>query len=72
MRHVDELKVVVVNRHDITWGERHAEKVSESTELFFQPEWDRREKVLPYIMKHLQVQPRWRISLQTHKYLGLP
>ena len=70
--HVDELKVVVVNRQDILWGESHAAKVSESTELFFQPEWDRREKVLPHIMQHLQIQPRWRISLQTHKYLGLP
>ena len=69
---VDELKIVVVNRHDIAWGETHAAEVSSDTELFFQPEWDRRETVLPYIMDHLKVGPRWRISLQTHKYLGLP
>jgi organic radical activating enzyme len=66
------LKIVVVNRHDISWGEEHAEKLLEGTELFFQPEWDRREKVLPYIMNHIKINPIWRISLQTHKYIGLP
>tara|TARA_B100000768_G_scaffold176738_1_gene189902 strand:- start:16505 stop:17119 length:615 start_codon:yes stop_codon:yes gene_type:complete len=70
--HADELKIVVVNRHDISWGEEHTEKLLEGTELFFQPEWDRREKVLPYIMNHIKINPRWRISLQTHKYIGLP
>tara|TARA_Y100000385_G_scaffold286319_1_gene348091 strand:+ start:1109 stop:1723 length:615 start_codon:yes stop_codon:yes gene_type:complete len=68
----DELKVVVVNRHDIAWGVEHAGNVSDDTALFFQPEWDRREKVIVHIMEHIRNQPRWRISLQTHKYLGLP
>ncbi len=71
-QHANELKIVVVNRHDIEWGESHAEQVPKSSELFFQPEWDRREKVLPHIMDHLKMNPQWRISLQTHKYLGLP
>lgn len=69
---VNELKVIVVNRQDIPWGEKHAESVPAEALLFFQPEWDRRDRVLPHIMTHLQVNPRWRISLQMHKYVGLP
>ena len=68
----DDLKVVVVNRQDLPWGEEHAASVRQDTVLFLQPEWDRRDRVLPYIMDHLQVNPRWRISLQMHKYVGLP
>ncbi|MDA0913464.1 MAG: 7-carboxy-7-deazaguanine synthase QueE [Bacteroidetes bacterium] len=67
-----ELKVIVVNRQDIGWGEEHAELMTEEAKLYFQPEWDRQSKVLPYIMNHLKTNPRWRLSLQSHKYLGLP
>ena len=67
-----ELKVVVVNRHDLKWGEEHALRMPPEAVCYFQPEWDRREKVLPHIMEHLRIRPNWRISLQTHKYLGLP
>lgn len=68
----DELKIIVVNRHDLAWGEEHAGQVANHTMLYLQPEWDRRTVVLPYIMDHLKVRPNWRISLQTHKYVGLP
>jgi 7-carboxy-7-deazaguanine synthase len=68
----DELKVIVVNRQDLQWGEDHAASLKADAQLFLQPEWDRKDKVLPYIMEHLQVNPRWRISLQMHKYIGLP
>lgn len=71
-RSAHELKVVVVNRHDLEWAEEHAQRVSADASLYLQPEWDRRERVLPYIMSHLKDHPRWRISLQTHKYIGLP
>lgn len=68
----DELKVIVVNRQDLNWGEEHAARLSATCARYLQPEWDRREKVLPYIMEHLKANPLWRVSLQTHKYLGLP
>ena len=68
----DELKIIVVNRHDLSWGEEHAAQLSDACALYLQPEWDRRDKVLPHIMEHLKQSPKWRVSLQTHKYLGLP
>ena len=67
-----ELKVIVVNRHDLTWGSEHAARIETDARLYFQPEWDRREQVLGYTVGFVQENPKWRISLQTHKYLGLP
>lgn len=68
----DELKVIVVNRHDLMWGKEHAALLKTDARLYFQPEWDRRQKVLSYTITFVQENPEWRISLQTHKYLGLP
>lgn len=68
----DELKVIVVNRHDLEWGLEHAARLQAPARLYFQPEWDRRQQVLDYTVVFVQENPEWRISLQTHKYLGLP
>ena len=68
----DELKVIVVNRQDLEWGREHAAQLEAPARLYFQPEWDRREQVLDYTVAFVQENTEWRISLQTHKYLGLP
>lgn len=70
--HADELKIVVVNLHDLTWAEGHADQIRLDTVRLLQPEWDRREKVLPRILQYMREHPEWRLSLQTHKYIGLP
>lgn len=67
-----ELKVIVVNTHDLHWAEGHAALVRDTCACLLQPEWDRRERVMPLIIDHVLKHPRWRISLQTHKYLGIP
>ena len=66
-----ELKVVIYNRHDLEWAESHAARCGDQVELFLQPEWDRREQVLPLIIAYIQDHPHWRLSQQTHKYLGI-
>ena len=68
----DELKVNVVNRQDLEWGRELAARLEAPARLYFQPEWDRREQVLDYTVAFVQENTEWRISLQTHKYLGLP
>ena len=68
----DELKVIVVNRQDLEWGREHAARLEAPARLYFQPEWDRREQVLDYTVAFVQENTEWRVSLQTHKYLGLP
>ena len=68
----DELKVVVVNSHDLQWAEGHAEKLVPGTAQFLQPEWDRRDDVMERVLQRIQEAPQWRLSLQTHKFIGLP
>jgi 7-carboxy-7-deazaguanine synthase len=67
-----ELKVIVLNKHDLQWAEEHASKLPAECTLFLQPEWSKREAVMPLIVDHVKAHPRWRISLQTHKYLNIP
>lgn len=67
-----ELKVIVYNRHDFEWAEKYANQVSPNCKLFLQPEWSKREKMIPEIVDYVMINPKWNISLQTHKYLNIP
>lgn len=68
----DELKVIVYNRHDLVFAEEQAAKVGPGCILYLQPEWSVREKVVPLIVDYVMQHPKWRVSLQTHKYLNIP
>ena len=68
----DELKIIVYNRHDFEFAEEQAEKVNGTCLLYLQPEWSRREKMIPLIVDYVMKHPKWRVSLQTHKYLNIP
>jgi organic radical activating enzyme len=68
----NELKIIVYNRNDFKFAEEQAQKVNETCELFLQPEWSKREKVTPEIVDFVLKNPKWKISLQTHKYLNIP
>ena len=37
-----------------------------------QPEWDQSEKMLPEIIEYVKNNPKWKISLQTHKFMNIP
>jgi organic radical activating enzyme len=68
----NELKVVIFNKSDFEWAEKHAALVGPNCKLHLQPEWDQRDKVTPLIVDYVKQNPQWRISLQTHKYLQIP
>jgi organic radical activating enzyme len=40
--------------------------------LFLQPEWSKRDLVMPLIVDYVMQNPKWKVSLQTHKYLNIP
>ena len=67
----NELKVIVYNKHDLTFAKQNAKYVEKDCKLFLQPEWSNKEKAMPLISKFIQDNPNWRLSLQTHKYLGI-
>lgn len=70
----NELKVVVVNKHDLKWAKEQAVNVKDDTLLYLQPEWDRKEQVHGIIKEFLGSEEGrvWSLSTQTHKYLGIP
>jgi len=68
----DELKVIVHNRHDFEWAEQHAARVKAGCKLYLQPEWSKADEMLPMIVDHVMANPKWNVSLQTHKYMGIP
>jgi len=68
----DELKVIVYNKDDFRFAEEQAKKVNSNCVLYLQPEWSRRDKVMPLIVEYVLQNPKWKVSLQTHKYLNIP
>ena len=68
----DELKVIVYNKSDFEFAEAQAENVSKDCILYLQPEWSASEKMTPMIVDYVMKYPKWKISLQTHKYLNIP
>ncbi|MFM1874415.1 MAG: hypothetical protein RL266_152 [Bacteroidota bacterium] len=68
----NELKVIVHNRHDFQWAEEHASMVSSECLLFLQPEWSKRDEMMPAIIDHVMRNPMWNVSLQSHKYMNIP
>ena len=67
-----ELKVVVYNQSDFEWAEQHAASVPADCLLYLQAEWSRKEKIYPAIVSYIEENPRWRLSLQSHKYINIP
>ncbi len=67
-----ELKVIINHNSDFSWAEKHAEKVSSDCILYLQPEWTKKERFLPQIIEYVKGNPKWKISLQTHKFMNIP
>ncbi len=68
----NELKIVVFNKTDFDWAEKYAAQVSPNCKLYLQPEWDKAATVTPLIIDYIKANPKWRLSLQIHKYINVP
>ncbi len=68
----NELKMIIHNKHDLVWAEEEAKKVSKSCYLYLQPEWSKREEMMPLIIEYVKKNQKWMVSLQTHKYMNIP
>ena len=68
----NELKVIIYNKSDFEFAEQMARKVNLDCKLFLQPEWSKRKKIMPFIVDFILKNDKWRVSLQTHKYMNIP
>jgi organic radical activating enzyme len=68
----DELKIIVYNQSDLEFALKESKKVMPHCHLYLQPEWSKKESVLPMIVDFIKKNPHWRMSLQIHKYINIP
>ena len=66
----DELKVVIHEQTDLDFAQAMATAVRPSTQLLLQPGWGS-DQGQQLVVDHLRNHANWRLSLQTHKWLGL-
>tara|TARA_S200000501_G_C20865626_1_gene761814 strand:+ start:76 stop:666 length:591 start_codon:yes stop_codon:yes gene_type:complete len=70
-KEANELKCIVYNNSDFDFAIDQSKKVSKNCLLYLQPEWGKKHIMLDKIINFIKVKPRFKLSLQTHKYLGL-
>ena len=70
LRCCHELKVVVHGPDDLAFAEEMASQTDHQAKLLLQPGWDS-ERGRELSVEHVRHQPSWRLSLQTHKWLGV-
>jgi organic radical activating enzyme len=70
--YANELKVVIFNKSDFAWAEKHAAQVSPGCKLYLQPEWEKSPVMTPLIVDYIKANPKWEFSLQIHMYMQVP
>jgi 7-carboxy-7-deazaguanine synthase len=66
-----ELKIIIFNKSDFEWAEKYAALVGPHCKLFLQPEWSKVDSNIDSIVSYIQQNPKWQLSMQLHKYIGV-
>jgi len=76
---VNELKMIVFNKSDFEFAERFytlvfsaSQPINPKSNYFLQPEWSKKEEMMPLLVDYVMNNPKWGVSLQTHKYMNIP
>jgi organic radical activating enzyme len=64
-----ELKVIIFNKHDFVL--RKNKRVNDMR-FYFSSRNGVQEEMTPFIVDYVMSNPKWRVSLQTHKYFNIP
>ncbi|MGB6084422.1 MAG: 7-carboxy-7-deazaguanine synthase QueE [Moheibacter sp.] len=67
-----ELKCIIFNNDDFRFAEKYAELVNPNAKLYLQVEWSKRDKISQKLVEYVKENPKWQVSVQTHKYLDIP
>jgi organic radical activating enzyme len=68
----NELKVIIQSKGDFDWAEKNARRVGSNCMLYLQPEWSKRNDIMEPIIDYAMENPKWQVSIQSHKYMGIP
>ena len=67
----NELKIIAYNKDDFKFALQEEKKVNNNCKLFIQPEWSKFDEIKKDVVKFVKENPKWSVSLQTHKYLEI-
>lgn len=68
----DEYKVIIQSKDDFDWAEKNVIRLRPDCKLFLQPEWSKRDIIMQDIVNYVMRHTKWRVSLQSHKYMKIP
>lgn len=68
----DELKCIIYNHDDFSFAEKYSAQTRPDCKLFLQAEWSRKDKITGELVDYVMQNPKWQVSVQTHKYLDIP
>lgn len=68
----NELKVIIYDATDFQWAETYATQVKSDCILYLQPEWSNVSRMMQPIVDYALAHPKWRVSIQSHKYMRIP
>ncbi len=66
----NEVKLVVSTGEEVEFYHKHL-AINVDIPVFLQPEWNSKESAIPLILELLKLNPSHRLSLQTHKFIGV-
>jgi organic radical activating enzyme len=67
-----ELKMIIQKEEDFKWAEENARKVQKNCELYLQPEWSVYDQIIDPLTEYVKSNPKWKVSLQAHKFMRIP
>ena len=56
----NELKVIINSQRDLLWAEKQRYLLSSDCKLYLQPEWSKRDKILPFITDYVMKNSDWK------------
>lgn len=68
----DELKVIIEDESYFEFAEQQAALFQNKKHLYLQPEWSKHNEITPVIIDYIKQNPKWKLSVQLHKYLQIP
>ena len=66
----NEIKLVVSTGEEVDFYHKHLVS-NMNIPVFLQPEWNSKNSAIPIILELLKQHPSYRLSLQTHKFIGV-
>lgn len=68
----DEYKVIIQSVGDFDWAEKNTHRLRKDCKLYLQPEWSKADAIMEALVDYVKANPKWNISLQSHKYMRIP